>query len=83
MSNYIFDVEFRLTGIPCLLRVKNFYRCEGSHNHNAVSDMDYYGYTECDWDVCDLRGRPAPWLQKKVTPDIESAMLAAIEGAAA
>lgn len=82
MSNYIFDVEFRLAGIPCLLRVKSFYKCEGSHNYNAASDMDYYGYVEADWDVCDLRGRPAPWLQRKVTPQIEEAMQSAIEKAA-
>lgn len=31
------------------------------------SDWDYYGYTEMDWFVCDRRGRPAPWLERKLT----------------
>jgi hypothetical protein len=82
VSDYIFDVEFRLAGIPCLLRVKHFYKKEGSYDRNEDSDMDYYGYVEADWDICDLRGRLAPWLQRKVTPQIEEAMQSAIEKAA-
>jgi hypothetical protein len=33
----------------------------------ADNPWDYYGYTEFDYTVCDRRGRPAPWLEKKLT----------------
>jgi hypothetical protein len=29
--------------------------------------MDYYGYTESCWEVLDRRGRPAAWLDRKLT----------------
>jgi hypothetical protein len=29
--------------------------------------MDYYGYTESEWVVLDRRGRPAAWLERKLT----------------
>jgi hypothetical protein len=45
----------------------------------ADSDWDYYGYTECDWQVLDRRGRPAPWLSKKLTSKIEAAIEQEIE----
>jgi hypothetical protein len=32
--------------------------------------MDYHGYTESEWEVCDRRGRPAPWLARKVNAEI-------------
>lgn len=31
--------------------------------------MDCYGYTDSEWTVCDRRGRPAPWLDRKLTAD--------------
>jgi antirestriction protein len=69
VSNYIIDVDTKVGGIPCLARVTHFYKCEGSYNRNAASDMDYYGYTECDWKLHDRRGRRAEWLDKKITVD--------------
>jgi hypothetical protein len=29
--------------------------------------MDYYGYSECEWEVLDRNGRPAAWLERKLT----------------
>lgn len=31
------------------------------------SSDDYYGYSEVEFDVLDRRGRPAPWLERKLT----------------
>jgi hypothetical protein len=39
----------------------------GSYSYNAPSDMDYYGYTESEWEVLDRNGRPAAWLERKLT----------------
>ena len=69
---YIAEIETRVAGIPCIIGVSYYNRVEGSYSYHAASDWDYHGYTESDWEVCDRRGRPAPWLAKKLTSDDES-----------
>lgn len=60
-------IDSRVRGIPCKIRIDHYRRVRGSFRRDAPSDMDYYGYTEMSWEVCDSRGRPAPWLAKKMT----------------
>lgn len=67
MTHYLTVIENRIAGIPCKLGVTSFTHVDGSYNYNAVNDFDYYGYSEVTWDVLDRRGRPAPWLEKKLT----------------
>ena len=67
MSGYIAEVPYRLHGIPCLIGVTHYDSVSGSYSRNAPSDMDYYGYSESEWTVLDQRGRPAPWLDRKLT----------------
>jgi hypothetical protein len=67
---YIAEIETRVAGIPCLIGVVEYFSVAGSYSQNAASDWDYYGYTESDWEVCDRRGRPAPWLARKLTDKI-------------
>lgn len=74
MSNYIAEIETRVAGIPCIIGVIEYESTAGSYDYNAASDWDYHGYTECDFEVCDRRGRPAPWLAKKLTSKIEAAI---------
>jgi hypothetical protein len=69
--SYIAEIETRVAGIPCIIGVIEYSSTSGSYNYNAASDMDYYGYTDCNWEVCDSRGRPAPWLARKLTSKIE------------
>jgi hypothetical protein len=61
------EIESRVAGIPCIIRVTYFESVRGSYSYNAPSDMDYYGYTESEWEVLDRRGRPAAWLERKLT----------------
>lgn len=63
---YIEEIEARIAGIPCLIGVKEYNKVQGSYSYHASSDWDYYGYTDCSWDVLDRRGRIAPWLEKKL-----------------
>jgi hypothetical protein len=65
---YLAEIETRIAGIPCIVGVTYFDR-HGACRH-ADSDMDYRGYVEVEWEVLDRRGRPAPWLSRKVTDDI-------------
>ena len=67
---YIAEIETRVAGIPCIVGVTYFDSVEGSYNYHAASDYDYHGYTECEFDVLDRRGRKAPWLERKLTDKI-------------
>jgi hypothetical protein len=31
--------------------------------------VDYRGYTECEFDILDRRGRPAFWLERKASDE--------------
>jgi hypothetical protein len=65
--SYIAEIESRVAGIPCIIGVTYFDSEEGSYSYHADSDVDYYGYTECEFDVLDRRGRKAAWLERKLT----------------
>lgn len=64
---YIAEFESRVAGIPCIIGVSHYESVQGSYSYHADSDWDYHGYNDADWDVCDRRGRKAPWLTKKLT----------------
>jgi hypothetical protein len=65
--SYLAEIESRVAGIPCIIGVTYFESVRGSFSYHAASDMDYHGYIESEWVVCDRRGRPAPWLERKLT----------------
>jgi len=68
---YIAQIESYVAGIPCIIGVVDYTCVKGSYSYHAASDWDYHGYTESEWEVCDRRGRPAPWLARKLTDKIE------------
>lgn len=61
---YIAEIETRVAGIPCMIGVLEYHKVHGSSR--ADNDWDYYGYTDCTWEVLDNRGRKAAWLEKKL-----------------
>jgi len=69
--SYIAQIESYVAGIPCIIGVVDYTCVKGSYSYHAASDWDYHGYTESEWEVCDRRGRPAPWLACKLTDKIE------------
>lgn len=77
-NNFIAEIEHTVCGIPCLIGVSNYSRVRGSFNYNAPSDMDYYGYTDCDWELLDRKGYRANWLAKKMTSRDEDSINEAI-----
>lgn len=77
-KSYLAEVPHRIQGIPCLIGVTHYECVRGSYSRNAPSDMDYYGYSESEWEVLDQRGRPAPWLERKLTDNDRSDIEAAI-----
>lgn len=77
-NNFIAEIEHTVCGIPCLIGVIDYSRVRGSYSYNAPSDMDYYGYTECDWELLDRKGYRANWLAKKMTSRDEDSINEAI-----
>lgn len=63
----------KIAGIPCVIRVE--YANVVQPNRWADNDQDYRGYTDFEYEVCDRRGRPAPWLAKKLTSDDEARIM--------
>lgn len=66
---YLAEIPTRVSGIPCLIGVEH-YHCTPPHRgspYSCDSDWDYHGYTESDWSILDRRGRPASWLERKLT----------------
>ena len=63
------SIETRIAGIPCIVETTHISIVRA--DHLADSDWDYTGYSEMEWVVLDRRGRPAPWLQRKVTDEDE------------
>lgn len=63
-SPYIDEIPFYVSGIPCLIGVINYTKVKGDSS-SWDSDWDYYGYTECEYDILDRKGYPAAWLERK------------------
>lgn len=59
----------KIAGIPCTVD----FRVTGEYvpaKTNAPPESCYEAeYPEIDFTVCDQRGRPAPWLEEKMTPE--------------
>jgi hypothetical protein len=61
----IMEFESTCAGIPCIIDVFSFGSAPDSRSDN---DWDYYGMPP-EWGVCDRRGRPAPWLEAKLSDE--------------
>ncbi len=64
----MWEVPVRIKGIPAIAKV-TYYFHQKPLGKWADSDLDCYGYTDCEYEVCDKRGRLAPWLERKMTAD--------------
>lgn len=73
-------MDTSIAGIPCQVKVDYFFITKGNYSRMAETPEEYHGYREIEFTVCDRRGRPAPWLDKKVTPEIKAELESEIEG---
>lgn len=65
-------IDTRIAGIPAKVGVKHIYRQAGSFLQNEVSDLDYNGYLQFEYDLLDMRGKRAFWLERKLTDAMRS-----------
>ena len=59
---YLDKIETRIAGIPCLIGVTSYGR--PAYTAGAPENCDPGDCAE--YDVLDMRGRPAPWLVQKM-----------------
>jgi len=60
------NIESTVAGIPCLVQI-DYAFVQRPLGPSADSDWDCYGYADVEFTILDRRGRPAPWLSKKLT----------------
>lgn len=65
-------INTRIAGIPAKVGVKHIYRQASSFLQNEVSDLDYHGYLQFEYDLLDMRGKRAYWLERKLTDAMRS-----------
>jgi len=61
-------IESTVAGIPCQIQIDRCFT-QKPLGRMADSDLDCYGYAEIEFTVLDRKGRPAPWLERKLTAD--------------
>lgn len=64
----------RIAGIPCEIEVTHWF-VQKPLGPRCDSDWDAMGYTECEFNVLDRYGDPAPWLERKMTEDDRSRII--------
>lgn len=63
-------------GIPCKV---NVIRADYSPpNCRADNPDDYYGGYDIEFEICDRKGRPAPWLENKMSRADEDKLIGEI-----
>lgn len=64
-QTYIAEIDTRIAGIPARIGVVEF--CNTPGDIRADNPYDYYGGIDTEYDILDTRGRPAPWLERKLS----------------
>lgn len=66
VRKYKHIIDTKIDGIPAKIGVVWFMHHKGEFRQSAASDMDYYGFTELEYDILDRKGYQARWLTRKV-----------------
>ena len=74
-------IPARVQGIPCLVRIDSYTPAYAGYRGSNLDDWDDDHGPSVDYTICDRRGRPAPWLARKVTHQDEINILNTLESA--
>ena len=61
-------IPARVAGIPCLVEVTSYYKYRAATLWGHPDGWSPAEPEEFEFQICDRRGRPAPWLERKLTP---------------
>jgi hypothetical protein len=62
-------IEARIAGIPCLIELTHYAARVPARLGGAPENCHPEEPEEIEFTVCDRRGRPAPWLERKMDND--------------
>lgn len=63
----IAEFEARVAGIPCVVGVLSYIPYRAAYTSGPPEHCCDAEGGESEWIILDRRGRPAPWLEKKLT----------------
>ena len=69
----IFDTK--VAGIPCQCKVTHYLSGKPAYIEGPPENAEEAEPEEFEYVILDRRGRPAPWLQRKVTPADDERLL--------
>lgn len=62
-------IHTRIAGIPCQVQLNHLEPITPAYRHGHPDNWEPESGGEMDFTVLDRRGRPAPWLDNKLTDD--------------
>ena len=71
------DFNSYVAGIPCTIAIQSY--ADVPSRLYGHPDDSTEGYYECEYEICDRKGRPAPWLERKATKEDHRRIEAEIE----
>jgi hypothetical protein len=60
------DIDVRVCGIPAIARVLHYRPYEPAYRRGHPDNWEPASPPEIDFEILDRRGRPAPWLDRKL-----------------
>jgi len=63
----MYELEVRVCGIPAIARVLHYRPYEPAYRRGHPDNWEPASPPEIDFEILDRRGRPAPWLQRKLS----------------
>ena len=70
MIKFLKGFESVIAGIPCRIHVTSDGGCIAGRDWGAPEDCFEDECEDPEYDVLDRKGYPAPWLEKKITDEI-------------
>lgn len=61
------EIDVRVCGIPAIARVTHYWPGDPGYMSGPPDRRYPPEPAELDWELLDRRGRPAPWLERKLT----------------
>lgn len=61
-----YEFESTVAGIPCVIRVTSYHAGRDGYISGPPEHCYPEEHPEAEVEVCDRRGRPAPWLERKL-----------------
>lgn len=70
------DIEHRIEGVPCIIRVTHYEPKVPEHRHGHPDIWAPGEPAEVEYEVLDSKGYRAEWLERKITAEMDDSIRA-------